>query len=347
MATRLVNSHNEWDSLEEIIVGSARGANIPPLDASLQSFFEPSETERANAWTGPVPAQVIDETEEDIEGFAAVLTQLGVIVRRPAPFNHAKSVCTPYWSTTGMNSLMPRDCLIVIGDEIIEGATTCRCRTFEPWAFREILLDYFKNGEGKWTAVPKPTLLDNVFSELDGVAMIDESEPLFDTANMFRCGQDIFFNRSNTGNALAVAWLRRHLGDKYRVHELPRLSDDHIGTTLIPLRPGTLLANPARVKLEKLPDMLRKWDVIWAPQLQPQTYGLDWARSSNWIGMNVLSIDEKRVVVEAQQCGLIRLLEDNGFEPIPVRYRHGRTFGGSFHCISLDIRRHGGLQNYF
>jgi N-dimethylarginine dimethylaminohydrolase len=347
MANRLVNSHNEWDPLEEIIVGTARGANIPALETSLQSFFQPSEKERADAWVGPVPTRVIEETEEDIEGFTSVLTQLGVTVRRPAAYDHGKSICTPYWSTSGLNSLMPRDCMIVIGNDIIEGATTCRCRTFEQWAFRDLLLDYFKNGEGRWTAVPKPTLLDSVFSESNGLSMIDESEPLFDAANMFRCGKDIFFNRSNTGNAMGVAWIRRHLGETYRVHELPRLSDDHIGTTLIPLRPGKLLANPARVKVEKLPDMLRKWDIIWSPQLKPQTYGLDWARSSNWIAMNVLSVDEKRVIVEAQQSDLIGLLEKNGFEPIPVRYRHGRTFGGSFHCISLDVRRRGELQSYF
>jgi hypothetical protein len=173
MVARLVNSHSEWDPLEEIIVGSACGANIPPLDTSLQSFFLPRETERAHSWVGPVPTRVIEETEEDIEGFTAVLAKLGVVVRRPAPFDHGKVISSPYWNTTGMNSLMPRDCLIVIGDEIIEGATTCRCRTFEPWAFRDILLDYFKNGGGRWTAVPKPTLLDGVFSECRLSVLLD------------------------------------------------------------------------------------------------------------------------------------------------------------------------------
>ncbi len=35
------------------------------------------------------------------------------------------------------------------------------------------------------------------------------------------------------------------------------------------------------------------------------------------------------------------------FTVIPLPYRHGRTLGGSWHCITLDTNRDGGLENYF
>jgi N-dimethylarginine dimethylaminohydrolase len=36
---------------------------------------------------------------------------------------------------------------------------------------------------------------------------------------------------------------------------------------------------------------------------------------------------------------LIRLLEAEGFEVIPVPFRHARTLGGAAHCVTLDLER--------
>ena len=35
----IINSHNDWDSLEEIIVGRADFAHIPPVDPSMKNFM--------------------------------------------------------------------------------------------------------------------------------------------------------------------------------------------------------------------------------------------------------------------------------------------------------------------
>jgi hypothetical protein len=61
--------------------------------------------------------------------------------------------------------------------------------------------------------------------------------------------------------------------------------------------------------------------------------------ASQSIGMNVLSLDERHVVVQDIQVPLIRDLEKHGFTPVPARWRHGRSLGGGFHCVTLDIRR--------
>jgi glycine amidinotransferase len=68
---------------------------------------------------------------------------------------------------------------------------------------------------------------------------------------------------------------------------------------------------------------------------------------SKWISLNVLMLDKKRVVVEKTQTSMIKALKDWGFEPIPCPFRNFATFGGSFHCATLDIRRTGELQSYF
>jgi glycine amidinotransferase len=62
--------------------------------------------------------------------------------------------------------------------------------------------------------------------------------------------------------------------------------------------------------------------------------------------MNVLSVDEERVMVDDQEPELIAELERRGFTPIPCRWRHGRLIGGGFHCMTLDVRRNGDLEDY-
>ena len=63
--------------------------------------------------------------------------------------------------------------------------------------------------------------------------------------------------------------------------------------------------------------------------------------------MNVISLDEKRVVVEQGEAPLISLLRASGFEPIPCPFRAFQAFGGSFHCATLDVCRTGDLASYF
>lgn len=63
--------------------------------------------------------------------------------------------------------------------------------------------------------------------------------------------------------------------------------------------------------------------------------------------MNVLMLDEERVVVERSQAPMIKMLKNWGFKPIPCRFEHYYPFAGSFHCATLDVRRRGTLQSYF
>ncbi len=68
---------------------------------------------------------------------------------------------------------------------------------------------------------------------------------------------------------------------------------------------------------------------------------------SNRIDMNLFSINPNLVVVDQDQTGLIKLLEKQGLDVIPLKLRHSKMLGGGFHCITLDIRRTGTLQRYF
>jgi glycine amidinotransferase len=205
----------------------------------------------------------------------------------------------------------------------------------------------------RWTAAPKPELSDELFDNDyrdpgpgEIAYSVTEFEPTFDAADFVRFGRDIFVQRSNVTNDFGIEWMRRHLGDDYRVHELAVCDEHpmHIDATIVPLAPGRVLVNPHR--LPELPPIFNGWEVLTAPEpCLPEDHCL--YMTSPWISMNVLSLDERRVVVEAGETRLIDALERWGFEPVPCEFRSFNSFGGSFHCATVDIRRRGVLQSYF
>lgn len=123
----------------------------------------------------------------------------------------------------------------------------------------------------------------------------------------------------------------------------------HIDTTFMPLAPGKLLVNPEYLDVDRLPEMFRSWDILKAPPPDPLEGRLLNLVSmcGKWLSMNVLSLDEKRVIVDRRHKGMIRALKSWGFEPVPCSFLHYAPFGGSFHCATLDVRRRGGLESYF
>lgn len=342
---KMVNSFNDFGKLEEIIIGTAQGLTIPSIDISSQHFFEAPEEAKHERLERARLDKVIKEIEEDFDGLKDTLERYGVTVKRPNPIEFDVNCTTPHWQSQQGHALMPRDCLAVIGNTIIEAPMPSRSRYFESLSYRHHIEEYFQAGSG-WFSGPKPILTDDVYQYKNGVPILNSKSPLFDAANLLRCGKDIFFNISNSGNEIAVKWLRQVLGGDFNVHPVS-LCSDHIGTTLHVLRPGLLLANQERLTKDMLPEQFSSWDIIWFNEPTDPGFGLDWARASVWIGMNILSLNEKTVLIEENQHVLADQLVSKGIEPVPVRFRHGRTVGGGFHCCSLDTIRQSDLVNIF
>lgn len=200
-------------------------------------------------------------------------------------------------------------------------------------------------------AAPKPILGAESYSPGVGCG-ITEVEILFDAANCIRIGKDIFIDVNHSANHRAVNWLERTLrglvDDSIRVHPMS-LGYDHVDVTLVPLRPGVALIDPLKVTEKTIPPEFKSWEkVVVEEVMATRTYGLPYPLASNdGIGRNVLVLDSQTVVVDEIQLPLIRALEKRKFTAIPLPYRHGRTLGGSWHCITLDTHRDGGLVDYF
>ncbi|MGB5551362.1 MAG: inosamine-phosphate amidinotransferase 1, partial [Thermoanaerobaculia bacterium] len=346
----VVWSCNEWDPLEEVVVGNPLSARYPTPDPSTRLAEFPDRAIE-DIPQGPFPEQIIEETEEDLSAFVAVLEEAGVKVRRPETWPHEAKFSTIHWQAEGYYNYCPRDILLVIGDHIIETPNVIRSRSHETFSYRSMMVDYLRSG-AKWYSAPRPMLLDSLFEvDLDKPTPRND-EPAFDAANVLRLGQDLIYLVSATGNELGGQWLQTILGDDYRVHFFKDVYyGSHIDSTFVALRPGLMLCNPGRLNDETLPEILKQWDVIYSPPMENQDrYDADYLSKSigsKWIDMNVFSINPDLVVVDRDQTALIQLLEKHGLDVIPLKLRHAKMLGGGFHCVTLDIRRAGTLQRYF
>lgn len=352
-----VNTHNEWDTLEEVIVGSLDGAVCQPWEAALEAVY-PAENvswlkkQHETNVGQPYDKSKVALAQSELDEFIHILTSEGVHVRRPEPIDWSQAYSTPFWSSTGNGQTCPRDVLLAIGNEIVEAPMSWRSRYFENIAYKSLLLEYFKNG-ARWTAAPKPRMLEGLWcndhKQEPYRYIISESEPAFDAADVTRCGRDLFVQRSHATNRLGFEWLCRHFAPDYRCHLL-EVQDElaiHIDATFCPLAVGKIMINPDR-PVVNLPEFIKKagWELFTPPK---STLPRSWPnyRYYYWLSLNVLVLDGQRVIVEKHEELLIKALKEWGFEPIPCPFRHCYEFGGGFHCFTVDIRRQSCLESYF
>lgn len=343
-----VNSHTEWGTLKEVILGRAEYAQVPCIkkhDIHCVDYANYDNT--TDLPGGYYPEDIIEETIEDLNLFEKQLSDAGVVVHRPDIFDYKTQHSNPFWSTDAYYGYCPRDSTLIIGDTIIETPMPLRSRYFETIPLKSIFKNYFINGS-RWISAPKPALLDDLYDRTNlKKPTLTEFEPAFDAANIIRCGKDIFYLISNSGNRIGAQWLKSILGEKYNLHVMDNIyAYVHVDTTIMPLGPGKVLLNPSRVNENNLPKYFKNWNKIWAEEMVPTSYVEHWAPASPWLGMNVLSINENLIAVESKQTNLISQLEKFGFDIIPVRMRHARTLSGGPHCVTLDTVRDDSFDDY-
>ncbi len=380
-----LNSYDEWSPLKEIVVGSAKNYTSHERELSFDLFFHDNlnndnpESAGRSEWYYPrlhtgeelersgrraIKQRYVDELVEDVEGIAATLAGLGVTVHRPMDLQpDTTEVTTLAWSAGVVPPLNLRDNTLIVGDEIIETPPMVRSRYFETRFLQPVFMNYFSQG-ARWSTMPRPIMTGSSFdlsyvSDAGGPTepIADPKahpydvglELMIDGAQCLRLGRDIIVNVSTRNHELACDWLERHLQDRFRIHRVHKLSDSHIDSMLLALRPGMLLVRNEKVA-DYLPESLQKWNMIVPPPPGENNFpdydDDDLILTSRYIDLNLLSIDEQTVMVNEACPELIKLLETLKFTVVPVRHRHRRLFGGGFHCFTLDTVRAGGPEDY-
>jgi glycine amidinotransferase len=377
-----LHSHDDFTPLREIVVGSAENYLSHDRDVTFELFHYDNLTGfgtelayprliaggggSAESWK--IKQRYTEELHEDVENLAATLAALGVNVLRPLPLPpDASSIAGLGWQAAPTPALNVRDNTLILGAEIIETPPAIRSRYLETRLLAPIFLEYFKAG-ARWTTMPRPLLTDMSFdlsyAREAATALAGPVEPIadprpspydvglemmMDAAQVLRLGRDLIINVAQQNHRLAVDWLERHLDGRYRIHRVNRMTDNHIDSMLLALKPGVFLARNEGLR-DLLPESLRSWKFLIPPPPDSGDFPVydddDLVLTSPYIDLNVLSISEDTVLVNEDCTGVRKLLEAEGFTTIPVRHRHRRLFGGGFHCFTLDTHRAGDCEDY-
>lgn len=300
-----INRSNEWDRLVTAVVGSADQANWPRKDPVYAYEAQRSQWKESPPPTGPVPQNIIDETNQDLDALCDVLKSQGVEVHRPRSCD--------WQEQDGFGCYAPRQRLLIAGKDIVDPALLYPCRETEIQSLAAVLEN---------STVHR---------------MIRGKELVMDATNVCCLGDFWLYLESQSGSRAAAEWLANRFPgiDIYGCNFPPSM---HIYSALVPLREGLILVNAQRVKPSQLPRILDSWDKIWLEDVVDQDFYL-YPRASKWAAMAVLNIDPETVVVDQNQLDLIQQLEQHRFMVIPQRLRHARTLGIGFRDVVLDICR--------
>jgi hypothetical protein len=150
-----LNSHNEWDALKTVIVGTV-DSYAPGLEAANP---HPGLLEAASKIANKAyPQWYLDEVAEDLEGLCTIFRQAGVTVIRPSWSEKSASFRTPNFSAAGFDIYNVRDLHIVFGDTLVVSAPSSRFRLFESYAFHDTFYRHFFEDGLRWIAAPLPRL---------------------------------------------------------------------------------------------------------------------------------------------------------------------------------------------
>jgi glycine amidinotransferase/scyllo-inosamine-4-phosphate amidinotransferase 1 len=270
-----IHSHNEWDQLRSIVVGSATHANWPVNDPVFNQESEKTLWKETPVPSGPVPQWIIDETNEDLEALCQILRSQGVEVHRPTTMDFS--------AVDGMYNYCPRDRLIIHGSTVIDPAMMYPCRDQEIQNYQEIL------------------------SSADRVIHMPRNQNMvLDAANVCRLGNKWLFLESASGNRAAYDWLCLQLPD-IEIELCNFYAGVHIDSTIVPLREGLVLINGSRVTPDKLPRSLQQWEAIYVNYVEEQGF-FQYPYASKWIALNMLVVNPHTVIVDSQQTILIQFL---------------------------------------
>lgn len=355
-----VKIFTEFQPLEEMIVGSLYPPEAYNMleDGDLRGMLQ----------------KIAQETEEDLTSIQGVLEAHGVTVKRPKILFdlykqgdtrvQLKQLDLGLWRTGYPNPpLWPRDLTIAFDNKLLSTYSRSPNRWVEGQHFYEIFHDYFQRG-ADWRSLPPPLLNAEATSYGD----YENKALLYHAACFLKCGKDIFHTlpankmQGARGTEAGLEWVKRQIGPEYRFHAVKRIG--HLDGKIALIKPGLLLS---WIPKSDLPDCLQSWDVIFLDQkgsipaefeaMRGKRYYKDYVSRylTEWIGnveetyfdVNIISINEKLVMLNGHNRELEKKLNSYGVECIPVDFRHRYFWDGGLHCISLDVRRRGDCEDYF
>lgn len=346
----VVNSFDNWSPLEEVWLG----------DVYPASWYDHLESEVRDCFY-----EITERTKDDLNTIQRTLENLGVTVCRPS-YDCIDNYINEYDNQLIKPEICPRDEYLTVGQTLFakkfHGAPN-------PWQHH---IDRYQNSgcQVEHILACNELMLNGASTVRAGQDLYFDLVWLADSTKNFNAVDDL--------NLLVQYYQDNfaHYFKDYRVHIL--FNGGHVDACFSLLKPGVILGSGYYTDYEKT---FPNWKMINVsdPEFKNHTqthqkgpgFNGKWyipemamTRSFNqhiiehaktWIGdytetffeVNCLVIDEKNVVIPGKNPVVFRALEELGITAHPVPFRTRTFWDGGMHCITLDIRRRGGLTDQF
>jgi len=331
----------EFQPLKSVILG-----NLFPTDELLNNL------NLRGKWAATFK-HINDESLRELENIVTLLSNRGIEILRP------KSYALSCNTGTAGPALSPRDWLMVYGDTAIQGNDAFanhNLRTSSTIGLHDMETEIMPTND-IWFA--------GGFDELESV---DIGRPYYHTANLLRCGYDIFYSSHpcRTGNSRGLEWIKARITEinpKVRFHVVD--AEEHLDGYIMLIRPGLLLSTKSK---DRLPDFFNKWEVITVDESDKdkaykRTLAYRWKKlnpivaseyswfmqanpEETWFSINGLSLDEKTVIFPGSHPILFSKLEKKGIECVSVSMRAISFWDSGLHCCTSELARSGDLEDY-
>lgn len=350
----MINSNTSFGKLKEVVVGRELKLAKRMSDITFKQFYREALDERI--YESPlenysVNMDLIDLRNEQLDNLANTLQELGVMVHRPEVLDKIVPFTTPSFKSELSSASNVRDLTLVYGNKLIETPTFVRNRYYENTLLHDVYSRAWDRGKGgQWIKAPHTELTEETIdlghwgNTRDYNNIPNNFVMAVDGAQFLRIGKDCIVNINSYNQYLGYEWVKSFYPET-DFHVL-HVADNHIDGCLICLKPGVFLVNPLYPNIrDLLPAKFRNWTYLYPSNLTENinTTGMTdidiSLASSRGMDVNVLSIDEKTVLVTDRAVGVADILDKNGFTVIPIKLEHGEIFAGGIHCSTLDLVR--------
>ena len=357
--------NNEFGKLKKIVVGREHEFNKRYIDFTFKQMYKANlglnliYNEEFTQYK--IDYDVSNERIQDLDNLAKVLESYNIEVIRPDGYktpSFFKYIDGRDYMNSCANSV--RDLIFTYKDLLIETNTFVIPRLNE----NSLFLDKIRKDYHKFYSIQTNIYKDKIDIEdwetaktrIDKVIAngnLDTFESYIEAANILKINDDILCNIGSVDQYkgyLQIKEIIKRYYPKVKIYPI-YMADNHIDGTLMPLTEGVFLANEMFLKTDyiknNLPKEFKSWKIIYARDkyMENKKYWEEINKcpialaSSRGMDINVLSIDRKKIIIQDSAVKTIDVLDKNGFEPIPIQFRHSELFAGGIHCSTLDLER--------
>ena len=350
----MINSNTSFGKLKSIVVGRELELPKRTADFTFRNFYKENlghaiyDRLIVDGEQYYVEHELLIKRNYQLDLLANTLSQLGIKVFRPDRLSKVIPFSTPDFKSELSSASNVRDITLVYEDVILETPTYVRNRFFENQMLYSTFNDVYQGGQGgKWIKAPFNSLVEEKmdmepWNSSRDYASFDRSKytMAIDGAQYLRIGRDVIVNINSYNHYLGHEWIKS-LFPNSNFH-IVHVADNHIDGAIVCLAPGYFLLNPIYTEIiDVLPEKFKSWKFLIPEDREYDNKGELTVSLASQRGMdiNVLSLDEKTVVVNKMAMNVISLLEREGFEVIPVELDNCEIFGGGIHCSTLDLLR--------